>query len=137
MIPQAYTVCQALISYINQHVTNQHKKTFDKHCIFSLLLHMSVLTAAKRTEIEAELAALEAELVLLNAAYASVLASGMKSYKFDSGEGSQSATYMSVKDIKENIDLTRSQIASKKRVLTGGHMRRINLNRKPTYTGFW
>jgi len=94
---------------------------------------MSALTAAKRTEIEAELEALEAELVLLTAAYASVLASGMKSYKFDSGEGSQSATYMSIKDIKEALDLTRTQIASKKRVLTGGHMRRMTLNRKPTH----
>ena len=94
---------------------------------------MSALTAAKRTEIEAELEALETELTALSAAYASVLASGMKSYKFDSGEGSQSATYMSIKDIKEAIDLTRSQIASKKRVLTGGHMRRMTLNRKPTH----
>ena len=96
---------------------------------------MSALTAAKRTEIEAELTALETELTALQAAYTSVLASGMKSYKFDSGEGSNSATYMSVKDLKENIDLTRSQIASKKRVLTGGHMRRFTLNRKPTYGG--
>jgi len=98
---------------------------------------MSVLTTAKRTEVEAELTALEAELTLLNTAYASVLASGMKSYKFDSGEGSQSATYMSIKDIKAAIDLTRSQIASKKRVLTGGHMRRFNLNRKPTNDRFF
>ena len=86
-----------------------------------------------RTEIEAELEALETELTALSAAYASVLASGMKSYKFDSGEGSQSATYMSIKDIKEAIDLTRSQIASKKRVLTGGHMRRFTVNRKPEH----
>jgi len=92
---------------------------------------MSALTAAKRTEIEAELIALETELTALSAAYTSVLASGMKSYRFDSGEGSQAATYMSIKDIKEAIDLTRSQIASKKRVLTGGNMRRMTLNRKP------
>ena len=94
---------------------------------------MSALTTAKRTEIEAELEALETELTLLTAAYASVLASGMKSYKFDSGEGSQSATYMSIKDIKEALDLTRSQIASKKRVLTGGNMRRFTVNRKPAH----
>lgn len=92
---------------------------------------MSGLTAAKRTEIEAELTALQVELAALTAAYASILASGMKSYKFDSGEGSQSVTYMSITDIKEAMDLTRSQIASKKRVLTGGNMRRLTLNRKP------
>jgi hypothetical protein len=91
---------------------------------------MSGLTAAKRTEIEAELAELETDLTALTAAYRTVVSSGMKSYKFDSGEGSQSATYMSVKDLKEAIDLTRSQIASKKRILTGGHMRRMTLNRK-------
>ena len=92
---------------------------------------MSGLTAAKRTELETELTALETELTALTTAYASVLASGMKSYKLDTGEGSQSATYMSIKDLKDAIDLTRSQIASKKRVLTGGHLRRFTLNRKP------
>ena len=98
---------------------------------------MSALTAAKRTEIEAELTALETELAEYVAARTSILASGMKSYKFDSGEGSQSATYMNIKDIKEAIDLIRSQIASKKRVLTGGHMRRMTLNRKPTSDGYF
>lgn len=92
---------------------------------------MSALTAAKRTEIEAELTALETELTALESAYTNVLASGMKRYKFDSGEGSQSAEYMSIKDIKEALDLTRSQIATKKRILTGGNMRRFSLNRKP------
>ena len=96
---------------------------------------MSALTAAMRTEIEAELTALETELAEYVAARTQILSSGMKSYKFDSGEGSQSATYMNIKDIKEAIDLVRSQIASKKRVLTGGHMRRLTLNRKPTYNG--
>lgn len=96
---------------------------------------MSALTTAMRTEIEAELASLETELTGLEAAYASVLASGMKSYRFDSGEGSQAAVYMNIKDIKEALDLTRSQIASKKRVLTGGNMRRFTLNRKPTHNG--
>ena len=94
---------------------------------------MSALTAAKRTEIEDELTELETELTLLTAAYASVLSSGMKSYRFDSGEGSQAATYMSIEDIKRNLDLTRSQIATKKRVLTGGNMRRFTVNRKPTH----
>lgn len=93
---------------------------------------MSGLTAAKRTEIEAELTVLETRLAALNTAYTSVLASGMKSYKLDTGEGSQSATYMNIDDLQKNIDLVTSQIASKKRVLTGGHMRRFTLNRKPT-----
>ena len=95
---------------------------------------MSRLTAARRTELENELTALETELAALESAYTTVLASGMKSYKLDTGEGSQSATYMSIKDIKESLDLTRSQIATKKRILTGGNMRRFTLNRKPTYT---
>lgn len=97
---------------------------------------MSCLTAAKRTEIEAELTALEAELVALTTAYTSVLSSGMKHYKLDTGEGSQSATYMDIKDIKIAIDLTRSQIATKKRLLTGGNFRRLTLNRKPSRRGF-
>ena len=96
---------------------------------------MSALTTAKRTEIEAELEALETRLALYVAAEAHALASGMKSYKFDSGEGSQSATYMDIDKLGEKIDLIRSQIASKKRVLTGGHMRRFTLDRKASYYG--
>lgn len=94
---------------------------------------MSALTAAMRTEIEAELEALETRLALYVAAEANALASGMKSYKFDSGEGSQGAVYMDVEKLAGKIDLIRSQIASKKRVLTGGHLRRMTLNRKPSY----
>lgn len=95
---------------------------------------MSALTAAKRTELEAELAALETELAALTAAYTNALSSGMKSYKLDTGEGSQSATYMSVIDLDKIITRKRTQIASKKRELTGGHIRRWNLNRKtPNY----
>lgn len=92
---------------------------------------MSALTTAKRAELEAELAVLETRLALYVAAEANALASGMKSYKFDSGEGSQSATYMDVDKLSEKIDLIKSQIASKERVLTGGGFRRITLNRKP------
>ena len=109
------------------------KKTFDKPPIFSLLLHMSALTAAKRTEIEDELEALETRLALYVAAEASALASGMKSYRFDSGEGSQAATYMDVETLARKIELINTQIATKKRVLTGGNMRRFTLNRKPHY----
>ena len=94
---------------------------------------MSALTTAMRTEIEGELTELETELAEYVAARTNILASGMKSYKFDSGEGSQSATYMSIKDIKEAIDLIRTQIATKKRILTGGNMRRFTLNRKPAH----
>ena len=92
---------------------------------------MSALTAAKRTELGDELTVLETRLSALNTAYTSVLESGMKSYKLDTGEGSQSATYMNIDDLQKNIDLVASQIASKKRVLTGGNMRRFTLNRKP------
>ena len=90
---------------------------------------MSALTAAKRTELEAELATLEARLVLLNTAYTTILTTGMKNYKFESGEASQSVTYMDIDSVQKNIDLVTSQIASKKRVLTGGNLRRMTLNR--------
>lgn len=93
---------------------------------------MSGLTAAKRTELEEELTALETRLALYVTAEVNALTSGMKSYKLDTGEGSQSATYIDVDKLADKIDLIKSQIASKKRVLTGGNMRRFTLNRKPT-----
>ena len=93
---------------------------------------MSGLTAARRTELEDELTALETRLALYVAAEANALASGMKSYKLDTGEGSQSATYMDVDKLSDKIDLIKSQIASRRRILTGGSVRRITVNRKLT-----
>jgi hypothetical protein len=91
---------------------------------------MSALTPAKRSEIEAELAKLEARLLKYETALDNVLDSGMKRYKLDTGEGSQSAEYLSPEDLQKSIDLINSQIATKKRILTGGNFRRMTLNRK-------
>ena len=93
---------------------------------------MSGLTAAKRTEIETKLAKKEALLLKYEAALENGLDSGMKSYKFDSGEGSQSAVYIDSEKLQKNIDLLESQINTLKRILTGGHLRRFTMNRKPT-----
>lgn len=92
---------------------------------------MSGLTAAKRTELETKMAKKQALLLKYEAAMDSVLESGMKRYKFDSGEGSQSAEYLSPDDMQKNIDLLESQINTLMRQLTGGNFRRFTLNRKP------
>lgn len=92
---------------------------------------MSGLTAAKRTEIETKLAKKEALLLKYYAALDIGLPSGMKSYKFDSNEASQSAVYLDPEKLQKQIDLLESQINSLNRILTGGHLRRVTFNRKP------
>ena len=92
---------------------------------------MSVLTPARRAELEEELAGLEAAYTATSNAYIAACNRGVKSYKFDSGEGSQSATSYSPRELHENMERLRSQINSLKRVLTGGHLRQFKLNRKP------
>ena len=42
------------------------------------------------------------------------------------------AEYLSPEDLQKNIDLLESQINTLKRILTGGHLRRFTMNRKPT-----
>ena len=92
---------------------------------------MSALTPARRAELEVELADLEAAYTATLNNYTATLGRGVKSYKFDSGEGSQSATSQNPKDLLESMSLLRSQINSLKRTLTGGHIRRFTMNRKP------
>lgn len=93
---------------------------------------MSALTAAKRTELEDKLTKKQALLLKYETALEDApLSSGMKRYKFDSAEGSQSAEYLDPAMLQTQIDLLESQIATLQRILTGGNFRRYSLNRKP------
>jgi hypothetical protein len=93
---------------------------------------MSALTSAKRAELEERLTKKKA---LLDKYYDALenapLDSGMKRYRFDSGEASQSAEYLDPSKLQEQITRLEKQIDSLERTLTGGHFRRFTLNRKP------
>lgn len=115
-----------------QLVIKNMKNKFDKINYFSLLLRMSALTAAKRTELETKLAKKQALLLKYYTAIEDGLDSNIKRYKFDSGEGSQSAEYLDPEKLQKNIDLLESQINTLMRQLAGGNLRRFTLNRKPS-----
>lgn len=71
---------------------------------------MSCLSSTVRAEKQAELAKYEARLLKLEAAFDAATEAGLSSYKFDSGEGSQQAKFMSLNDMTTAINFTQSRI---------------------------
>lgn len=71
---------------------------------------MSCLSSTVRAEKEAELINYQARLTKLEAAFDAATEAGLSSYKFDSGEGSQQAKFMSLNDMMNAINFTQSRI---------------------------
>lgn len=71
---------------------------------------MSCLSSTRKAEKEAEVTTLTTRLDKLNTALNAALDSGLESYKFDSGEGSQQAKYMKTSELMEAINFTQSRI---------------------------
>ena len=71
---------------------------------------MSCLTSVQKTNIQAEIASYEEQLALLNQGIKATLGTGIKSYKIDSGEGSQQVTYMTPKEMLDQKRLIMNQI---------------------------
>ncbi|MCK5127566.1 MAG: hypothetical protein KAR42_15020 [candidate division Zixibacteria bacterium] len=90
---------------------------------------MACITSSTRTRISASIAAKEAVLVSLYAAY-SAAATEIEEYRFDSGEGNQRVTYRNLNEIKTNIDALESEIDSLYRRLAGKGVINMNLRRK-------
>lgn len=92
---------------------------------------MSCLSSTVRTEKEAELATLEAQLVQLNAAYSAAAdPTGISSYRFDSGEGSQQAKLRPLNEIMDSIRFTQSRINRLRGELRGTGVYVANLRRR-------
>lgn len=92
---------------------------------------MSCLSSTVRTEKEAELAKYEARLVQLNALFDSAAdATGLSSYKFDSGEGSQQAKFRSLDEVMDSIRFHESRINRLRGELRGTGVYNLNLRRR-------
>lgn len=97
---------------------------------------MSCLSASEKARLMAELTDKQTQLAELKVAYSASLTGGIKSYKFDSGEGSQSVTYTSPKDLKDLIDETESEINALYRRLGGKSLVNIELRRQSGHHPF-
>lgn len=91
---------------------------------------MSCLSTTVRAEKEAELASYEARLTKLETAFNVATDAGLSSYKFDSGEGSQMAKFMSLNDMMDAINFTQSRINRLKGELRGTGVYNMNLRRR-------
>ena len=82
---------------------------------------MSNLTAAQRADILARIAEIEAQLAVANTTYLALLGKSTSEYRFDSGEGSQRAQRVALKDMKDQIDsLLAERDRLQRRLETGG-----------------
>lgn len=92
---------------------------------------MSCLSSTRRAELIAQLNKKLAQLENLNAAYDDMIESGsIKSYRFDSGEGSQRVEYRSLDDVQKSISHLEAQIERLRTKLRGGGLSNLNLRRK-------
>lgn len=91
---------------------------------------MSCLSPTRRAELQAELLDLQEDLVDLKAAYKASLKGGIKSYKFDSGEGSQAVVYGDSDNIKDQMDDVKAEINSINMKLRGTNLMNMNVRRQ-------
>ena len=91
---------------------------------------MSCLSTTVRAEKEAELAKYIARLAKYEAALDSALDSGLESYRFDSGEGSQQAKLMSTDKLEKGIGFLQSRINRLSGELRGTGVMTTNMRRR-------
>ena len=91
---------------------------------------MTCLSTTIRAEKEAELAKYIARLAKYEAALDSALESGLESYRFDSGEGSQQAKLMSTDKLEKGIGFLQSRINRLSGELRGTGVMTMNMRRR-------
>lgn len=92
---------------------------------------MSCLSAAQRAAIEAKMLIKQAQLDALNEEYLNAISSSkIKSYTFDSGEGRQSTTHRSLKEISDEITRLEAEISRLTRQLAGSGIVMLTLRRR-------
>ena len=91
---------------------------------------MTCLSSSRRTQLLARLAKREASLVIVEATYDELLASGIESYRFDSTEGEQQTKRRNLNEVKGQLDSLQSEIDSIQRQLSGQGVVNMNLRRR-------
>lgn len=89
---------------------------------------------SRTQELKAKLAKKEQQLELAEATYEKLLSDPNESYRFDSGDGSQSTKKRKLDELKTQIDQLESEIDNLKRRLAGKGLTRVSLRRKGCHT---
>ncbi len=99
---------------------------------------MACLSATRRAEITARITRLEARLTLTETAMDEMLAGeGVKSGKFDSGEAMSWWSYLSPKELQDQIDSIENRIDYYRNKLAGKGIVRMNLRRRGGLRGVY
>lgn len=92
---------------------------------------MSCLNSKQKAALEAEIASYEEQLILINQGLKATLGTGIKSYKFDSGEGSQQVTYLTPKEMLDQKRLITNQITVARQKLNCTRSVSVTIRRRP------
>lgn len=92
---------------------------------------MGCLTTSQVNEIKAEIATLDTQITALEAAYLSAIGNAeIEEYRFNSGEGNQTAIRRSPREIRIEIEALKSSRARLQRQLSGTSNVNMNLRRR-------
>ncbi len=92
---------------------------------------MSCLSSAQITAIKAEIAEIDTLLVAINTAYLSSLGNAeVEEYRFNSGDGNQSAIRRSPKELRVEMENLKSRKSRLERELSGTSNVNMNLRRR-------
>ena len=97
---------------------------------------MTCLPSSIKTEIQDRLAKNRITLEKAETALNNTLDAEVESYKFDSGEGSQSVKRRKLSDLQDLVERLRALIQRDESLLIGAGITTINLRRK-NYVGFY
>lgn len=90
---------------------------------------MACLTSNRRAQLKARLAKREASLVIVEATYDKLLASGVESYRFDSTEGEQQTKRRNLSEVKAQMDSLQAEVDNLRKALAGQGIVNMNLRR--------
>lgn len=99
---------------------------------------MACISSERRAELEARKATLDTRIAALDAAYLDALESGgVKSYSFNSGEGSQRTEYRTLEEMQDALDRMEAQRQRIINILAGKGIMYSGLRRKGYYRGYY
>jgi hypothetical protein len=98
---------------------------------------MACLSSSERSAILAQIETKREQLEIANNTFRQLLSNQNQEYRFNSGEGSQRATRVKIKDMQDVISAIESEIDALLRRLCSGGVKALRLRRNAYYPAWY